>query len=128
MKRHSIEIEGFRHDAPIPAACKIGQLLVTSVIAGKDPKTGKVPDGMEAQCALVFLHVRRVIEAASGTTGDILKMTVWLKDEAHRKILNQEWLKMFPDADSRPARHTFTGQVLPGNILVQVEFWAVLDR
>ena len=128
MRRHSIEIEGFKHDAPIPSACKIGPFVVSSVIAGKDPETGKVPDGMEAQCALVFLHLRRIIEAASGTTGDIFKLTVWLKHEVHRKVLNQEWLKMFPDAESRPARHTFTGQELPGNMLVQVEFWAVLER
>src|SRR5690348_7835724 len=128
MKRQSIEIEGFHHDAPIPSACKIGPFVVSSVIAGKDPQTGKVPDGIEEQCALVFLHLRRIIEAASGTTDDILKLTVWLKDGAHRKVLNQEWLKMFPDEASRPARHTFTGQELPGNMLVQVEFWAVLQK
>ena len=126
MKRRSIEIEGFKHDNPIPSASCIGPFVVSGGISGKDPKTGKIPDGIEEQCALVFTHMRKLIEAASGTTEDILKVTVWLKDGAHRKVVNQEWLRMFPDAESRPARHTFIGQELAGNMLVQAEFWAVL--
>jgi enamine deaminase RidA (YjgF/YER057c/UK114 family) len=71
--------------------------------------------------------MRKIIEAASGTTEDILKITVWLHDGAHRKVVNQEWLSMFPDAGSRPARHTFVNQELMGGALVQCEFWAVLN-
>ena len=128
MRRQSIEIEGFKHEAPIPSASRIGPFVVSGAISGKDPKTGKMPDSIEEQCALVFQHMRRIIEAASGTTEDILKVTVWLKDGAHRKVLNQEWLKMFPDEKSRPARHTFTGEEMAGNMLIQAEFWAVLER
>lgn len=127
MKRRSIEIPGFKHDNPIPTASQIGPFVVSGGISGKDPNTGKIPDGIEEQCALVFAHMRRIIEAASGTTDDILKVTVWLKDGAHRKIVNQEWLRMFPDPESRPARHTFVGQELAGNTLVQCEFMAVLS-
>ena len=81
---------------------------------------------VDAKVAFPTEHMRRIIEAASGTTDDILKLTVWLKDGAHRKVLNQEWLKMFPDEKSRPARHTFTGEEMAGNMLIQAEFWAVL--
>jgi 2-iminobutanoate/2-iminopropanoate deaminase len=126
MKRRSIEIEGFQHDNPIPSASRIGPFVVSGGISGKDPKTGKIPDGIDDQCTLVFMHMRKLIEAASGTPDDILKVTVWLRDGAHRKNLNQEWLRMFPDAESRPARHTFIGQDLAGNMLIQCEFWAVL--
>ena len=126
MKRRSIEIPGFQHDNPIPSASQIGRFVASGAISGKDPQTGKIPDGIEEQCALVFTHMRHIVEAASGTTEDILKVTVWLKDGAHRKVVNQEWLRMFPDAESRPARHTFVGQELPGNILVQCELLAVL--
>ena len=127
MKRRSIEIPGFKHDHPIPSASQIGPFVVSGGISGKDPATGKMAEGIEAQCALTFAYMRSIIEAAGGATDDILKVTVWLKDGAHRANVNQEWLKMFPDAESRPARHTFTGQALAGNMLVQVEFWAVLN-
>lgn len=127
MKRRSIEIEGFKHDNPIPSASRIGPFVMTGAISGKDPKTGKIPDDIDSQCALVFAHMRRIIEAAGGTTDDILKLTVWLKDSAHRANVNQEWLRMFPDSDSRPARHTFVNQELAGNALLQCEFFAVVE-
>lgn len=127
MKRRSVEIEGFQHDNPIPSASRIGPFVVSGAISGKDPQTGKIPDSIGEQCALVFRHMRKIVEAASGTPEDILKVTVWLKEGAHRKVVNQEWLKLFPDAESRPARHTFIDQPLAGNMLVQCEFWAVLN-
>ena len=127
MRRRSIEIPGFRHEHPIPAASRIGPFVVSGGISGMDPVTGRLPDGIEEQCALVFAHMKEIIEAASGTTDDILKVTVWLKDGEHRKFVNQQWLRMFPDAEARPARQTFVGQELAGTMLIQCEFWAVLN-
>lgn len=126
MKRRSIEIDDFKHEHPIPSASRIGPFVVSGGIFGRD-KTGKFGDTIEEQCALTFRHMRAIIEAAGGTPDDIIKLTVWLKDGAHRKVVNQEWLRMFPDEHSRPARHTFLDQPLPGSMLVQVEFWAVLN-
>jgi 2-iminobutanoate/2-iminopropanoate deaminase len=50
-----------------------------------------------------------------------------VKDPAsQRAALNAEWVKMFPDAAARPARHTLT---LPpdSRALVQADFTAVLS-
>ena len=41
-KRQSIEIEGFAHKNPIPAASRLGNMLMTGIITGMDPATGKV--------------------------------------------------------------------------------------
>lgn len=127
-KRRSIDVEGLHHTHPIPMASRIGPFVVTGSIAGKDPRTGKIPPGIEEQCALMFANVRRVIEAAGGTPDDILKLTVWLKDKSDRSHVNKEWLAMFPDAASRPARHTFGSDELGPEVLVQCEFMAVLSR
>ena len=43
-KRKSIEIEGFAHKNPIPAACRLGNMLMTGIITGTDPATGKLAD------------------------------------------------------------------------------------
>jgi hypothetical protein len=40
-RRKSIHIEGFSHAAPIPAACRIGNLVVSGGIHGIDPATGQ---------------------------------------------------------------------------------------
>lgn len=125
-RRQSIHAEGFSHKNPIPAACRIGNLLMSGSIHGFDPTTGLVAETIEGQCALMFRHVRAVVEAAGGTTDDIVKMTVWMTDRSQRAALNMEWLRMFPDESSRPARHTMRGN-LEGGMLVQCDITAVID-
>ena len=123
--RKSIHIAGFKHANPIPNASRIGNIVMSGVLLGRDPATGKPAGTLEEQCALVFRHMRETVEAAGGTTDDIIKVSVWLRDPADRAVLNAEWTRMFPDPDSRPARHT---QPAPadGPYHVQCDFTAVL--
>jgi enamine deaminase RidA (YjgF/YER057c/UK114 family) len=74
----------------------------------------------------MFEHVRDIVEAAGGSTDDIVKMTVWLRDYHGRDALNQQWEAMFPDPGSRPARHALAA-TFDGNTLVQCDFIAILD-
>ncbi len=123
-KRKSIHIEGFSHKNPIPAGCRLGNMLMTGIITGTDPATGKVAATLEAQCAFMFRHVRAVVEAAGGSTDDIIKMSVWMADRSKRDVLNTEWLKMFPDEHARPARHTSQAS-LEGGQLINCDITAV---
>ena len=125
-KRKSIEIEGFKHKNPIPAASRLGNMLMTGIITGTDPATGKLADTLEAQCANVFHHVRAIMKAAGGSTDDIIKMNVWMADRSRRDVLNAEWMKMFPDAASRPARHT-SQTALEGGQLIVCDITAVFS-
>src|SRR3954451_2312471 len=102
VKRKSIEIVGFAHKNPIPAASRLGNMLMTGIITGTDPATGKLADTLEAQCANIFHHVRSIMAAAGGSTDDIIKMNVWMADRSKRDVLNAEWVKMFPDPNARP--------------------------
>lgn len=125
-KRTSIYVEGFSHRNPIPAACRIGNALYSGSIQGTDPSSGKYGATLEEQCVLMFAHVRRIVEAAGGGAGNIVKMTVWMKDRTQRAALNKPWLEMFPDAQARPARHTMNGD-LDGEKLIECDFVAILD-
>ena len=125
-RRLSIDVPGFGHDNPIPAACKVGPFLISSGVSGKEPYTGKMLEGLEAQCAQMFATVRQILEIAGGSPEDIVKMNVWMKDRSQRDTLNVGWLEMFPDEHSRPARHTFAAPDLPVSMLVQCEVFAVL--
>jgi 2-iminobutanoate/2-iminopropanoate deaminase len=124
-QRKSIQIETFKHVHPIPAACRIGPLVMSGVILGRDAGRGDLPGSLEAQCANMFAHVEATVIAAGGTTDDIIKMTVWLKDRSQREPLNAAWLKMFPDEHSRPARHSLQAE-MSGGALVQCDFTAVI--
>jgi 2-iminobutanoate/2-iminopropanoate deaminase len=127
-RRRSIEVEGIRHDNPIPNASRIGPFIATGSIFGKDPaQNGKFAEGPEAQAAMMFANIRRIIEAAGGAPEDILKLEVWVKDGKYRALVNQQWLAMFPDEHSRPARHTFIDPDLAGAALMQCSFLALLQ-
>jgi len=76
----------------------------------------------------MFANVRRVMEAAGGSVEDIIKLVVWAKDKAFKEAVNKEWLAMFPDAHSRPARHTMLYNGFSGNTLIQCEIVAVLGE
>jgi enamine deaminase RidA (YjgF/YER057c/UK114 family) len=124
--RKSINYPGFKHENPIPNASRIGNIVMSSIIGPRDPDTGKAPPEAEAQIVAIFRQIRLCIEAAGGSVDDIIKVNFWVRDPAvGRKLLNGEWEKMFPDAQSRPARHTLA---LPANAPnhVSCDFTAVI--
>jgi enamine deaminase RidA (YjgF/YER057c/UK114 family) len=126
-KRQSINGSHARHENPIPNACRIRNIVMSSVIGGANPGTRDLPPSLEQQVANVFGYIRDDIEAAGGTVDDIIKITFWVKDPGkQRAALNAEWVKMFPNPDSRPARHT-QHLVPDSRALVQADFIAVLS-
>lgn len=124
MSRKSIYIEGFSHKNPIPAGCRVGPLLESGSVLGTDPATGKVAETIEAQCAFMLANMQRIVEAAGGTTGDIAKVTVWMKNRGDRPALNKPWLEMFPDPANRPARHAISQPDLDMGKLIECSFTA----
>jgi enamine deaminase RidA (YjgF/YER057c/UK114 family) len=124
-RREMIEVPGLGHSNPIPLAVKIGSMVFSGGISGQDPATGKVPSEPEAQIALAFQNMQKIVEAAGGTTGDIAKVVVYLRDMQLRAQVNSEWVKMFPDAEDRPVRHTMPSDS-PTNPGIQLEMTAVL--
>jgi enamine deaminase RidA (YjgF/YER057c/UK114 family) len=126
-KRQSVNGSRARHENPIPNASRVGNIVMSSVIGGSNPGTRELPPALEQQVANVFGYIRHDIEAAGGTVDDIIKVTFYVKDPAtQRAALNDQWVKMFPDPNARPARHT---QTLPpeSRALVQADFVAVLS-
>ena len=125
-KRKSINGSRARHENPIPNASRVGNVVMSSVIGGTRPGTRELPASLEEQVANVFAYIKHDVEAAGGSVDDIIKITFWVKDPvSQRAALNTEWVKMFPDPEARPARHTLT---LPADsrALVQADFTAVL--
>jgi 2-iminobutanoate/2-iminopropanoate deaminase len=125
MARSSIHVGDIAHQSPIPNASRIGNIIMSSLIRGPDPATGKLAATLEQQCALMFLHMRQTVEAGGGTLEDIVKVTVWM-EKLDRKPVNEEWVKMFPDPASRPARQIMEVPMEPG-VLIQCDFMAVLE-
>ena len=124
-KRTVIEIPGLAHGVPIPNGAKIGNMIFSSAISGKDTESGKLPADPDEQAEAMFRNLRKFMELAGGTPENIGKMTVFLRDEKYRDSINKAWLKMFPDEHNRPARHAVKAE-LRGEVLFQIEVVAVL--
>lgn len=125
-RRKSIVVPHIAHKFPVPNAARIGPLLVSGSIQGVDARTRELPPDLETQCANMFDNVRAVVEAAGGTTDDIVKVNVFIRDRNQREPLNAAWLRCFPDPDSRPARHA-QPLLIEGAALVQCDFMAYLS-
>jgi enamine deaminase RidA (YjgF/YER057c/UK114 family) len=125
MPRTSIEIDTFHHANPIPAASRVGPLLVSSIIPPRDPGSDRMPDDVGAQLTNLFHHVGAMLKAAGADWRHVAKMTFYVADIAVRDAINQPWTERFPDPASRPARHT---QVLPtAGRFVSCDFLAYVD-
>lgn len=127
-RRQSIQVEGFAHGTqPIPAASQLGGLLVSGAIFGLDPGTGKLAAGLASQCDWMLQHAERILAAGGCGWAQVLKMTFYLAPEQPREALNAHWLRLFPDPDSRPARHVMVNDRLPPGMLIQCDLMALAD-
>ncbi|MEY2583504.1 MAG: hypothetical protein QOE09_3353 [Ilumatobacteraceae bacterium] len=124
MARQSIEITSFTHVNPIPAASRIGPLLVSSVIAARDPGQSTVPETAEAQYVNLFHHIGQILEQAGANWRHVARITFYVPDVSYRDSCNPIWIQHFPDAESRPARHT---QFVASAKIATCEFIAYID-
>lgn len=125
--RQSIEVEGFGHGSqPIPAASRLGNLVITGGIYGLDPATGQIPDDLQAQAEIMFQNLRRVLDAAGASLDQVVKVTVFVKGAEGRLVINEHWVEAFPDPASRPARHVLHNEHMPANMLIQCDATACL--
>jgi 2-iminobutanoate/2-iminopropanoate deaminase len=76
----SIEVEGVSHgNAPIPMGARVGNMLFSSGIMGKDPATDTLPPDASTQARFVFVNLRTLL--ANGGAA--------LQDVAHVKALDK---------------------------------------
>jgi 2-iminobutanoate/2-iminopropanoate deaminase len=123
--RESFDLEGVSHSVPIPFGTRVGNMLFSSGIMGVDRATGHLAEGLAAQIRCAFANMQTLLEKAGGALGDVGHVRVLVTEETSRAAVNEEWLRAFPDAHDRPARHTVVSE-LRGGMLVQLEIVAVL--
>jgi 2-iminobutanoate/2-iminopropanoate deaminase len=119
----SLNVPNVGHKAPIPLGARVGPLICSSGIAGKDPATGALPADGATQAANAFANLRALLAAGGATLADVAKLTITVKDDALREAINVQWLACFPDPDDRPARHIVVHELQHG-MLLQLEVLA----
>lgn len=122
----SLDVPGASHNAPIPAGARVGNVLCSSAISGKDAATGLLPPDAATQAQLAFTNLKTLLQAGGATLSDVVKLTVYIKDNSVREAINAEWLACFPDLHDRPARHTLVYDLQHG-MWLQLEAMAVIQ-
>lgn len=126
----SIHLANIGHNAPIPLGARVGPLLCSSGIAGKDAATGALPADPALQVRHAFANLQALLTAGGATLADLVKLTVYLRSDsptALREAINTEWQRCFPDPDDRPARHILN-QELQHGMALQLECIAFIQK
>lgn len=121
----SIDVAGIGHNAPIPLGARVGSLLCSSGISGKDAATGTLPADPLRQTTLAFANLEALLKAGGASLADVAKLTIYVKDNSLRDAINTEWQRCFPDPKDRPARHTLIHDLQHGMAL-QLECLALV--
>lgn len=121
----SIHVPGASHKAPIPAAARVGNILCTSAVSGKDPQTNELPSDIDSQARNAFANLHAVLAAGGATMYDVVKFSVTIHDNNVREAVNNQWNATFPDPHDRPARHIVVAPLQHGMHL-QIEVIAAI--
>ena len=124
MRQKAINVAGLEHSGGVPSACRIGPIVATSVIMGKDPVTRKMPEDAEGQARNAFRNLRSVLVEAGLDLQDVVKLTIYVADNADRDAVYKYWDESWPDPEERPARRTLQTPLRNG-WRVQLEALAV---
>jgi 2-iminobutanoate/2-iminopropanoate deaminase len=109
---------------PYSQAIVAGGLVFCSGMAGIDPSTGEIPDGIEAQTEQALVNLAAVLAGAGASMADVVKTTIFYADVEDFGRLNEVYARHMPDPP--PARSAPADVRLPRGLLVSIEAIAVL--
>jgi len=127
-RRRVVDVPALAHRSPLPVGVRVGRLLVSSAITGRDDRTGAYPEDPAVQAENAFRRLRLFLAAAGATTADVLQVRVYARAVADRRHLDPAWMVTFPDPTDRPARHVVVTDVAQFHPLLrfQLEVTVVL--
>lgn len=104
-------------------AIRLGDLVFVTAQTGRDPETGKLEEGLEAQTRRMLSNIDAVLNAAGCTPADIVKVTLLManiKDFKAVDVIYAAWLPGL-GVTALPARTAFQAAALPAGALVMLD-------
>jgi 2-iminobutanoate/2-iminopropanoate deaminase len=104
-------------------AVRTGDLVFVTGQTGRDPNTGKLEEGLEAQTRRMLSNIDAVLNAAGCSRADIVKVTLLLADIKDFKAVDQIYAAWLPGlgVTPLPARTAFQAAALPAGALVMLD-------
>lgn len=104
-------------------AIRTGDLVFVTGQTGRDPNTGELENGLEAQTRRMLANIDAILNAAGCSAEDIVKVTLLLaniKDFKAVDVIYADWLPGL-GITAWPARTAMGGVDLPAGALVMLE-------
>jgi 2-iminobutanoate/2-iminopropanoate deaminase len=105
-------------------AIRTGDLVFVTAQTGRNPETGKLEEGLEAQTRRMLSNVEAILNAAGCSPADIVKVTLLLADIKDFKavdVIYAAWLPGHGVTPPWPARTACAVAGLPAGALVMLE-------
>jgi 2-iminobutanoate/2-iminopropanoate deaminase len=104
-------------------AIRTGDLVFVTGQTGRDPNTGKLEEGLEAQTRRTLTNIDAVLNAAGCSPADIVKVTLLLANISDFKAVDAVYSAWLPGrgVTPLPARTAFGGVSLPHGALMMLE-------
>src|SRR5262252_1837887 len=104
-------------------AVRTGDLVFVTAQTGRDPETGKLEDGLEAQTHRMLSNIDGILNAAGCTPADIVKVTLLLADIKDFKAVDAIYAEWLPGLGitALPVRTAFQAAALPAGALVMLD-------
>ena len=104
-------------------AIRTGDLIFVTAQTGRDPDTGKLEEGLDAQTRRMLSNIDAILNAAGCTPADIVKVTLLLADIKDFKAVDQIYSAWLPGlgVTPLPARTAFAAAALPAGALVMMD-------
>jgi 2-iminobutanoate/2-iminopropanoate deaminase len=111
---------------PYSQAIRAGNLLFVSGQIPIDPATGKIIDDktIQAQTRRVLQNLTAIVSAAGGSSDNIVKTTVFLRDMGEFAEMNAVYADFFRVRP--PARSTVEAARLPRDVSIEIDCIAVI--
>jgi len=104
---------------PYSQATRFGNLIFTSGVIPVNPKTGELPEGVEAQAEQAFSSLKGLVEAGGSSMDKVIKTTVFIKNMNDFGKINEIYKKYFPQPC--PSRSCVEVARLPKDVLLEIE-------
>lgn len=104
-------------------AIRAGDFVFLTAQTGRDPKTGGLEDGLEAQTQRMLDNIDAILNAAGCSRADIVKVTLVLEDIKDFKAVDKIYATWLPDRGEAPlpARTAYAAAALPAGAKVMLD-------
>jgi len=107
-------------------AIRTGDLVFVTGQTGRDPNTGKLEGGLEAQTHRTLSNIDAILNAAGCSPADIVRVTLLLANIKDFKAVDVNYSAWLPrrGVTPLPVRTEFQAAALPAGALVMLEVTA----